>query len=419
MKRTARDKRERPHPPPVKRIELNEEHIGRRLITAGVLLVLGLGLLAYAVLQLLTPETGWTEIEAGASVGTSCGEDFTFFYYAPTSAERRAVSTQYTQLCRSAYQMFHSGEEFEETGNVRTINLHPNQTVKVEPGLYRALEVMERSGSRLLYLGPVYDRYDDLFFCVDDSQIVDFDPRLNEDIAQEYREIAAFARDPEAVRIELLGDNQVRLYVSTEYLAYAGREEIDDFIGFSWTANAFIADYLAQELTALGYTRGTLTSYDGFIRNLDGSGTEYSVQLYDCQGQTVYPAAVMSIRGPAGMVCLRDYPINDRDLNRFYEMEDGEIRTPYLDPEDGLCKSSVPNLVCYAGDKGCGEILIRMAPVYIANSFEKEALKQLAAEGVQSMRCENGVIYPTEAGAVLTQLYEKDGVRYTVAPAES
>ena len=283
MKRTARDKRERPHPPPVKRIELNEEHIGRRLITAGVLLVLGLGLLAYAVLQLLTPETGWTEIEAGASVGTSCGEDFTFFYYAPTSAERRAVSTQYTQLCRSAYQMFHSGEEFEETGNVRTINLHPNQTVKVEPGLYRALEVMERSGSRLLYLGPVYDRYDDLFFCVDDSQIVDFDPRLNEDIAQEYREIAAFARDPEAVRIELLGDNQVRLYVSTEYLAYAGREEIDDFIGFSWTANAFIADYLAQELTALGYTRGTLTSYDGFIRNLDGSGTEYSVQLYDCQ----------------------------------------------------------------------------------------------------------------------------------------
>lgn len=415
MGRTARDKRDRPHPPPVKHIELNDEHAGRRLIIAAALLVFGAAMLAYAFMQLMSPEDGWMEIEASSSAGTSCAGEFTFLYYPDGTAERKAVSTLYTQLCRSAYELFHCEEEFEGVSNICTINRHPNEIVEVDPGLYEAFETVERSGSRLLYLGPVYGRYDDLFFCVDDSQAVDFDPRLSADVAREYREVAAFAGDPEAVRVELLGGNRVRLAVSEEYLAYAEQEEIEDFIRFSWTANAFITDYIAQGLMAQGFTRGVLTSYDGFIRNLDGSGTEYSIQLYDRQGQTIYPAATMSCQGPVSMVSLRDYPLNELDQQRFYELGSGEIRTLYLDPVDGLCRSAIPNLVCYARDKGCGELLLELAPVYIAETFEVEALERLTAKGIQSIYCKSGVIYPTEPGITLTRLYEKDGVRYTVA----
>lgn len=416
MKRTARDKRDMPHPRPVERIELNEEHIGRRLAAAIVLLVFGGAMLAYAVWRLVTPETGWTTIEVEASAGVSCGGDFTFFYEATTTAERKAVTTHYTSLCRSAYEIFHSREEFEGRGNLWTVNSHPNEAVGVDPALYGALETIERSGSRLPYLGPVYDRYDDLFFCTDDSQTAAFDPRLNEEVAREYGEITAFANDPGAVRIELLGEDRVRLAVSPEYLAYAEREEIDQFIQLSWMTNAFIADYIAEELTALGYTKGTLSSYDGFTRNLDGSGREYAVSIYDRQGRNVYPAAVMSCRGPVSMVSFRDYPLNDQDMVRFYEMENGEIRTLYLDPADGLCRSAVHDLMCYAGDRGCGEILLQTAPVYIAGTLSAEALETLAAEGVQSIHCANGVICPTEAGITLTQLFERDGVKYTLAP---
>ena len=406
MGRTARDKRDRPHPPPVEKIELNDRHVGWRLVAAVVLLVVGGASLAYALLEYVRPETGWVTIEAESSQGITCGDEFVFLYEADTVEERKGVTAHYTRLCRSAYQAFHSYEEFEGVGNLRTINRHPNEAVEVDPALYRALETVEGSGSRLIYLGPVYERYNGLFSCLDDAQAVDFDPRLNEDVAREYRELAAFAADPEAVSLELLGENRVRLTVSEEYLAYAEWAEIENFILFSWTANAFIADYIADELTALGYTRGTLNSCDGYTRNLDGSGTEYSVQLYDRQEEGIYPAVVMKCQGPLSIVSLRDYPVNEADGRRFYQLRTGELRTPYLDPADGLCRNAVSTLTGYAGDKGCGEILLEMAPVYIAGELRPEALAALAEGGTGYVYCEDRVIYASDSGAAFSQIYE-------------
>lgn len=413
MGRNARDRR--PHLPRIERIELNEEHIWPRLIAAGALLVLGAVMLGYAFLQLMSPEVDWMEIQASSSGGTNCGEEFTFLYCPGDTAERRAVTLLYTELCQTAYEQFHERETFEGVNNIYSINHSPNEPLTVDKALYDALEAVVESGSRLLYLGPVYTRYGNLFFCESDEQLVDFDPEISEDVAQEYREAAAFASDPEMIRLELLGEYQVELVVSEEYLAYADWAEIEDFIDFAWMRNAFIADYMAEELIAQGFTKGALSSYDGFVRNLDGSGTSYSLQLYDRQGRTVYPAAVMEYTGPMSVVMLRDYPLSGLDVMHYYELSSGEIRTPYLDPADGRSRNAVHNLVCYAKSKSCGETLLKIAPIYIADALQAEALERLTAEGIQSIRFENGVIRPTEAGAVLSELYDKDGVRYTVA----
>lgn len=415
MGRTARDKRERPHPPPVERIELNDEHTGRRLIAAVVLLLFGAALLAYAFMQLMTPEDGWMEVEAGA--GTSCAGEFTFFYLPADAAERRAVTAAYTELCRTAYEQFNEVESFEGVSNICAINRSPNEPLTVDQALYGAFSTAAESGSRLLYLGPVYRRYGNVFFCEDDVQLADFDPALSEDVAREYREIAAFANDPEMIRIELLGDNRIELVVAEEYLAYADRAEIESFIDFGWMRNAFIADFLAEELTARGFTHGALISYDGFVRNLDDSGTAYSLSLYDRQEQGVYLAAVMEYTGPMSAVVLRDYPLSDLDRMHYYELRTGEIRTPYLDLADGQNKNAIHDLVCYARDKSCGELALKIAPVYIAGALQVEALERLAAEGIESIRCEDWVIYPTDPDAVFSQLYENGEVRYTVAPA--
>ena len=66
-----------------------------------------------------------------------------------------------------------------------------------------------------------YNQYDEIFFCEDDSQLVHYDPRMNEEVAAEYAKIAAFANNPEMVDVKLLGENRIQLYVSEEYLAYA------------------------------------------------------------------------------------------------------------------------------------------------------------------------------------------------------
>lgn len=418
MGRETRGSRRGPlRPKPVEKIELNEQHAGRRLALSIALLVFGVGLAVFALVRFLSPDRGWNTIEPNGSAGVTCGEEFVFLYPIGESGhgvwqERREITEAYTALCLTAYRSFHNEEEFAGMANLCTLNRHPNETFTVEKALYDALETMERSGSRALYLGPVYNRYDDLFFCTDDAQLVDFDPRLSEEVRLEYEALAALARDEEAVKVELLGENQVRLHVSQAYLAFAQEEGVDDFIDFSWMKNAFIIDYLAQGLMEQGYCRGAISSYDGFVRNLDSTGTGYALQLYDRQGKTVYPAAVMEYRGPMSIVTLRDYPMNDLDRRRFYELAHGEIRSMYLDIADGMCRSALPNLVCYSGEAGCGEILAKMLPVYIADQFDREALGALEKEGIQSITFREGEIFCSDQAVALGQLYDKDGVTY-------
>lgn len=413
MGRTARDKRDRFRPRPVEKIELDASHTTPRLIAAGALLLLGAGLLAYAFMGLFTPETGWQTIEVNTSAGPTCGEDFTFLYEVSSGSEAKELTSLYSELCKKAFQLFHSDQEFEDVVNITSINLHPNEALEVDPALYEALSAAAASGRRELYLGPVYERYDDLFFCGDDSQLVNYDPRLSEDVRAEYAEVLVYANDPQAVSLELLVGNRVRLSVSEGYLSWARQEGITRFIDFAWMRNAFAADYLAGELAAAGYTKGSLSSYDGFARNLDGRGTAYDYPLYHRQGNGIYPAANLSYQGPVSFVQMRDYPISKQDLQHYYQLSNGEIRTSYLDTADALCRSSIDTLVCYSQEMGCAQLLLEMIPVYIADEFREDAVPALAREGIQSIYCRDRVLRYTDPDAVLKDFFNQDGIRYS------
>lgn len=394
--------------------------MGRRLIAAAILLVIGGAALAYAFTQLITPETGWQTIEASTAQGPSCGGELVFLYDlgaggASPSTENREITALYSDACRTLYQLFHAGERFEGVTNLRDLSLHPNETLTVDGMLYRALETVQRHGDRTLYLGPVYARYNGLFSCENDAQLADFDPRLSRDVAREYETLAAYARDPEAIDLRLLGDNQVYLYVSEDYLAFARREEADQFLNFGWLKNAFVVDALAELMIENGFTHGVLSSYDGFQRNLDSRETDYSLNVLDYGDGVIYPAAVLNYRGPRSIVCLRDFAVEALDGRRIYRLESGQTRTAYLSPEDGRCRSAVRSLIAYSGHAGCGELALRLAPVYVAEELEAGALEELIREGIQTIYCRDRVIYSTEPGASLTNLYEGSGVRYTLA----
>ena len=106
------------------------------------------------------------------------------------------------------------------------------------------------------------------------------------------------------------------------------------------------------------------------------------------------------------IVALRDYPVNAMDEMRFYRLRNGETRTPYVDIADGVARNAVSALTGYSADKGCGEILLEMMPVYIADTLREDALEALASEGIDFLYCEDEVIHASEGGAVFSHIYE-------------
>lgn len=404
MRRTASN-RNTARPKPVQKIEVNSKHLGWRLLAAVLLLAFGAAALGYAVMNLVSPsEKGWTEIRANAR-NINCSGDFVFLYEVgasgrAASSEQKALTVLYTELAETAWQLFSNAED---TGGVRYLNDHPGEEMVVDAALYRAFEQVEASGNRTLYLGPVAELYDSLFFCQDDALAADYDPLLNEELRAFFAEVAGYARDAGAVNVALLGHNTVRLDVSEAYSAFAQREGIRDFLDFCWMRNAFIIDYLADALIEHGYTFGSLSSYEGFARALDSrEDGSYAYNLYD-RGEQV---GAMRYSGARSIVALRGYPLASPDVNRFYVRQDGEIRTAYLDPADGLSRVAAADLTAYSEHVGCAEILLRLAPVYVADSLDWPSLEALSLSGIHSIVCEHHVIRHTDPALVLSNVAE-------------
>ncbi len=418
MGRTVNTKRTPPRPKPVEKVELSEKHLKRRLVLTILFLLLGAGAIAYGFMQFLSGDNneGWTEIEANStSDELSCSEDFVFLYdlgAGDTSAlaENKVLKSLYTELAVEAYKIYDVDYTYDEVGNVRSINQSPNEIVMVEPALYQALQTVQEYGDRSIYLGPVYQTYDSLFFCEDDSQTIDYDPYQNDYLMEYYGEIAAFACDSDSVDIELLGENQVRLNVSEEYLAYAEENGITDYIDFSWMANAFIIDYLADSLIESGYTHGCISSYDGFVRNLDDREVSYSFAVYSRDGAVIDQPAILQYTGTRSIVYLRNYMMSEMDAYHYYEMADGEIRTMYLDPADGLCKSAINDLLSYSEEKSCAEVLLAVKGIYIAEELDTEELDALTGDGVYSIYMADGALMYNET--TLAEETSEEGIVY-------
>ena len=417
MNRTARDT-SADHPRPVKRIELNEDKLHVRFILVALLLAFGVGMMALGLYRLLTAESGWQTVDISTGE-MNCSGDFVFYYElgrageSPT-AERKRLHIVYTQAAVDAYRIFSPREEFEGVGNLAALNARPNEPVTLEPALYAALEEIAGAGSRLLYLGPVYEMYESLFQCQDLSETASFDPWRNGDLRDWCARAAAFASDPASADVELLGNGRARLRLSEEYKAFLEESGTGTALDLFWMKNAFIADFLADTLISEGFTRGYLVSRDGFTRNLDDRGGSFGVTVYDRTGAEVIPAAVLTYEGPMSLAALHDYPVSRERAGWYYEMPGAEFRHPYVDAADGLCRAAVHDLLGYSRTAGCGELALALAGVYIADGLDTAALSALRDNGIDTVRCEAGTVRPSAPDAVFEALYAGDAVTYRV-----
>ena len=372
--------------------EISTSRVRLRVVLLVAAVLLAAASFAYGLNSVFSSEPGLREITVLSGSEWNCGGDFTFYYTlgageASATEEWKALRKLYTQAAVDAYRLFSSGAELTDGGNLRCLSGHINEAFPVDPALYEALALLEESGVRYHYLAPVYGTYFSLFHCEQDSEAVAYDPYVNADLREFCAEAAAFASDPDEISLDLLGNNTVRLNVSDAYLRFAEENGISSFIDLFWLENAFIADYIAEVLLENGYPRGTLISCDGFVRCLDDSPeTEIFYALFHRDGAVVSPVEKLPCSEAVSIVYLHDYPLGSGGRSSYYVHEDGTIRSPYIDPADGLCKSALPEIAASSPELSCAELALRLAPIYISDTFDEAALQAAAREGVE-VRC--------------------------------
>lgn len=415
MSKNARD--HRPYIRPVTRLELSEKNIKFRWIAIVVLLAIAVVAIGNGFHAALSTEPGWQEVTVYPEE-VSCSADFVLMYNfgaedgANPTLQYKQLENLYGELTVSAYELF-SPEAISSAGdNLQAVNASANQPVKVDSKLYDALELLVRYENRHVFMAPVAELYEAVFISEGDGEARAFDPMFDAERGALVQETAAYCSDPAHVSLEVLGDGQVQLNVSSDYLAFAQEHGIETYLDFGWMTNAFIADYMAEALTEGGYTYGYLVSYDGFTRNLDVTGGDYSINFFDRQDHTITMPARLSYSGPYSVVSLRDYPLSDQDRWHYYSYESGEITTVFLDPADGISKSATDSLMAYSGDLGCGEILLQIAPLFTADNLDTDALTGLTGNSVYALWTEGSTVCHTQEDPSLTLLPNSGGEGY-------
>ena len=399
-------------------IELSEANQKSRLILICVLVVIAAVAFTAGVMSFVKGDPGWRTIEVTTGE-VNCSEEFVFKYYFPStrgaaSAANKQIVSLYTEATQKAYWLFNADEVHSEIKNIAYLNRHPNETVTVDPVLYNALEMLEGSGGRHLYLAEVYSQYDNVFLSETDGEAATQDPARSEEVKDYVNQILAFSNDPSHVSLELLENYQVRLTVSDAYQTFAQENEFTNFIDFHWTKNAFIIDYFAQLMIDAGYTDGYIGSYDGFTRNLMTNKEPFSFNVFDRIENGIELVARMEYDEPMSIVFLRNYPMANLDRWHYYIYADGTGATAYIDTADGLSKTAAANLVSYAGgNTGCAEILMQMIPTYVSDTLDEMALQSMTEHQIFSIWCQDATVFYNDPDLHLLDLMNQDGLKYT------
>ena len=369
--------------------ELSDKNRTVRWILIGLLLAVGAVALITGLIGALQTPAGWQAVSV-TSGKLNCAHAFSFQYdlgagKESATDERKALTVYYSQLTEKAWELFYNESGETEEKGIYYLNNHPNEAVEVGEGLYEALRVFKNMDSRAIFLAPIYSVYNRVIYSDNFVEAEGHDPAQNEDTAQYVAQLVAFAGDPQAVSLELLSGNKVKLTVSESYLQFAKENELLFFVDFGWLKNAAAADYIADNLVDAGYTNGYLTSVDGYVRNLDSRGTNYDLNVFRKGASGGQLTALVDYQGPVAMVMLRSFPMYQEDADRYYCFENGRIVTTMIDPADGMSKAATDSLIAYGKDKGCLELAIKLMPIYVAETLSEDSLNALTKDGIYSL----------------------------------
>ncbi len=402
------------------KIEISEQHIKVRTIAFILLLVIGIGSLTYFLCKLFIKEPGWITIEID---DPEIKNEFILNYNIgqgdrSAADEYKSIASMYSREAMKAYRLFDIYREYSDVINLYHINNSPNEILEIDPILYRAFELMQKHGGRIHYLAPIHSTYRDLFSSQNEIEARLSDPNYNDEIHEYFEQVLSYTNNADMIDLKLLGDNKIMLHVSDEYMSFAEENGIEEYIDLSIYTNAFIVDHVADVMNSYGYILGNITSFDGYTRNLDTTGTRYSYNIFDRIDNDLYTAATLTYENATSFVLMRNYPMSAQDSMSYFGYSNGNYACKYVDPETGYYKSSVDDMIAYSGELGCAEIALKMSKVFIADSLDLNVINDLLGSYIYSIWADDNKIYYNDEKAELADIYKDDEISYESVPVK-
>jgi len=397
-------KNEENTPKPVEKIEINESHLKLRVILFIISFCVVIICAIIILVNYLKEDDGWTSIEANPSVDINCSEDFVFSYDLgntdiSSTKEAREITLLYSEAIEKAYTLYNPYKMYDEITNIAYINSHYNEELTIDPLLYDTFATIKEYDSNYLYLGPIAAYYEDLISTSNETEANALDPYQNDAVKAYFNDIIEFINNGD-INIDLLDNYRIKLSISDDYKSFAIENEIINFIDLVWLKNAFIIDYVSSALVAAGHTNGTISSYDGYSKNLDNTNSyNYILNILDNPSKTPSIVGKVVTKKPISVVQFRGFMYYQSDINRYIKMSDGTYRHYYFSSVDGLSKASVNSLTCYSDSLSCVSIALKSMKFFINDSFTTPS-----AEGVEFIWCKDSLISYTES-IVIENIY--------------
>lgn len=382
-------------PDPVTNVEISGKHIKLKIIVVVVATVIALVFFGMGIVNCMSESKGWKTLGFQTDLG-NCSGDFVCYYYLDQDGRSgkdllNDVNNDYAEACIGAYRIFNADEEFGSLNNLATLNRNINTEITVNSVLYSALQAMVESGGRSLYLAPVYSYYYKLYFSDDELSAAENDPAKNDELAEKFGEILHFTNSDEHINLQFLGDDKVKLCVSSEYSAYAEAESFY-YLDFFNYKNAFIIDYIADFMSGRGHG-GIISGFDGCMRSFLSDTQTYTLNVFDLDDNFSNVAATLTGNGKISSVRFRDYDTSAAQYDYFYTYSDGITVTPYL-TDKGLNCSCMHDFLAYSYTETCAYVMLKAQPVFASEVFDDAKLSDLKNRSVFSVYCsENEVLY--------------------------
>ncbi|MBQ2213477.1 MAG: hypothetical protein II414_02780, partial [Erysipelotrichaceae bacterium] len=181
--------------------------------------------------------------------------------------------------------------------------------------------------------------------------------------------------------------------------SFCQKNDLHHYLDLNWMRNAFVADYIADELIANGYTHGRISSIDGYARVLGEYEFEY--YMFDYVSGERFQVGNLNHEAANAYVMLKSFPLNDRDYD-YHIYEDGSIRTAHLRLEDGLSiEKDARDYIGYSAEHGCAEVLMNVIPAYFS-----DPLSGIEESRIWYVYINNNTVYYSNPADETMQTYE-------------